>query len=103
MMTTEISDPVVVDHSPPRRRGVDRWGGGLRLEVADDWNPLRQAQVSVDGGEWRDIAPVDGLLDGRSETFALDRLPREARFVLLRVTDAAWNSATFDLGPELGK
>lgn len=98
---SEESEPVILDQSPPERRAVDRRGGRIRLEIADDWNPLRQAQVSIDAGAWKDIAPVDGLVDGRTETFALDSLPRDGSLVLLRVADAAWNSVTFDLGAEL--
>jgi outer membrane protein assembly factor BamB len=101
LVAVEISEPVIVDHSPPHRRALERRAGGVRLTVADDWNPLVRAEISIDAGEWRDLDPVDGLVDGRSEQFELGSLPRGAGPVLLRVTDAAWNVTTYDLKPEL--
>jgi hypothetical protein len=100
LVAEEISDVVVVDHSPPRRRAIERRGEGARLTVTDDLNPLVGAELSVDAGEWRELAPVDGLVDGRTEQFDLAALPK-GKLVLLRVTDAAWNVTTFDLGSEV--
>ena len=99
----EISEPVVIDHSPPRRLAVERRSGGRGpvLTLADDWNPIVKAELSLDAGEWRELAPVDGLADGRSERFDLGAIPRDAKVALLRVTDAAFNVTTFDLVPEI--
>jgi hypothetical protein len=87
---------VVVDNSAPERVGVDRRAGGLAVTVADAWNPLRRAEYSIDAGEWLPAEPADGLLDGRRETLRIE-VPDRARLVLLRVEDAAFNLATFDL------
>jgi hypothetical protein len=92
----QVSEPVVVDHSPPKLAGLRREGHGWRVEVEDDLSPLRQAEVSVDGGEWRPSQPEDGLLDGHRERLAVER-PEAARLVLLRLTDAAHNVVTYDL------
>jgi hypothetical protein len=92
--------PVVVDNAAPRLDGVDRQGGGLQVTVVDDWSPLRSAEVSVDAGEWQPAAPVDGLLDGRREELAIAP-PEGARLLLVRVTDAAFNTVTFDLTGKL--
>jgi len=99
----EITETVVIDHSPPRRLAVERRSGGRDplLTVADDWNPIVKAELSVDAGEWRELAPVDGLADGRSEKFDLGSVPRDAKIALLRVSDAAFNATTFDLVPEI--
>ena len=92
-----LSEPVVVDHTPPQLVAVDRAGEGrLRVRVRDAWSPLAEARLSVDGGAWRDLRPVDGLLDGRGESFEVE-VPEGARLVLLRLTDAAYNGATYDL------
>jgi hypothetical protein len=99
-----VSEPVVVDHTPPRRGAVRHQGGMLRVEVEDALSPLREAVVSLDAGEWRPVAAGDGLLDGRRETLEIP-LPGPGgegpRLVLLRVTDAAHNVVTFDLTGEL--
>jgi len=91
-----VSEPVVVDNSPPALASVARRGGKLVVTVADAWNPLRRAEVSIDAGEWQPAEPADGLLDGRREELAIEA-PAGARLVLLRVEDAAFNLATFDL------
>ncbi len=95
----EISEPVVVDHTPPVLV-ESRWTGErFRVVVADGLNPLRDAEVSVDADEWRALSPEDGLLDGRREILLFDA-PPDARLVLLRLTDAAFNVVTFDLRRE---
>ena len=54
------------------------------------------AELSADGGAWQPLTSEDGLLDGQSEVLIVDR-PAEAKLLLLRVTDAAFNTMTFDL------
>ncbi len=95
-----VSEPVVVDNSPPARLAANRRGDGgnatLTVTVEDAWNPLRNAEYSIDAGEWHPAEPADGLLDGRREELKVE-VPAGARLVLLRVEDAAFNTATFDL------
>lgn len=95
------SEPVIVDHSPPERGRVEPGGGSWRVGVSDRFNPLREAMLSIDAGEWRPVAPADGLLDGQRETLLLGDIPAAARLVLLRLADAAWNYETFDLSSEV--
>ena len=92
---------MVIDHSPPERRRAERLDGGWRVEASDGLNPLREAMVSVDAGEWRAVAAADGLLDGQRETLVLGEIPASARLVLLRLGDAALNYETFDLSAEV--
>jgi hypothetical protein len=76
---------------------VERAGDGrLRVVVEDALTPLVQARLSADAGEWVDLRPEDGLLDGRRETF-LVAVPAGARLLLLQVGDAAYNGVTADL------
>jgi hypothetical protein len=95
------SEPVVIDHSPPARGRAEQRDGGWRVDVADRLNPLREAMLSIDAGEWQPVASADGLLDGLSETLLLGRIPQSARLVLLRLADAALNYETFDLSSEV--
>ena len=91
-----VSEPVVVDHTPPRLVEVTRQGDTLRAVVEDALDPLRDAQVSIDGGEWQPAPAADGLLDGSRETLAVP-VPAKAALVMLRLTDAAFNTVSFDL------
>jgi hypothetical protein len=96
-LTTErVSDPVVIDHTPPSLGEVRREGGRLRVVVRDTASPIREAVYSVDAAEWKPARAADGLLDGRSETLLIESA-ETAGLVLLRVTDAAHNVMTFDL------
>ena len=95
------SDPVVIDNSPPARGRAERRDGAWRVEVTDRWNPLREAMLSIDAGEWRPVAAADGLLDGQREVLLLGAIPPSARLVLLRLADAALNYETFDLSSEV--
>jgi hypothetical protein len=92
----ELSEPVVIDHTPPELVSVKRRGSTVEVTLRDRLSPLREAAVSVDAGEWRPVAAADGLLDGREEVLRLE-VPPDARLLLLRLTDAAWNVVTFDL------
>lgn len=102
----ELSEPVVIDHSPPvlveagRPRGGDGGAGTVRVVVEDEWNPLRSAEVSVDAQGFEPAPAADGLLDGRREALELT-VPEGAKLLLLRVTDAAFNTVTFDLTDRL--
>ena len=90
------SPPVILDHRPPELGDVRRQGQGLRVEVRDALLPLRDAVFSIDAGSWHPAKVVDGLLDGRRETLEI-AVPTDARVVLLRLTDAAFNVVTYEV------
>jgi hypothetical protein len=96
LMTTRVSGPVAVDHTPPELGSVARQGPTVRFEVRDALNAIHQAEYSLDGRRWLPALPADGLLDGRSESFELPIDPG-VRLVLFRAMDAFFNLATFDL------
>ncbi len=100
LSVAEVSPALTVDHSPPALFKVEAAGTRLQAVVEDVWSPVRDAQVSIDGGEWRPARAADGLLDGRREELDLE-VPAGARYLLLRVTDGAYNAATFDLSDRL--
>jgi hypothetical protein len=97
-----VSDPVVVDHTPPVLGKVTVDGERLRVGVHDALSPLRDAVYSVDAGEWKPAEVADGLLDGRTETLLVPAGPagKKSGLVLLRVTDAAYNVITFNLSQD---
>jgi len=92
-----ISEPVVIDHTPPTLVAVEREGKRLRITVHDAASPIREAVYSVDAGPWKPARAADGLLDEQTETVLVDADPGSGALVLLRVTDAAYNVVTFDL------
>jgi hypothetical protein len=101
---SRITEPVEVDHSPPRVASQRAAGAGkaagsrlVKFEL-EDASPLREVALSIDGADWQRLQPADGLLDGRRETFELE-LPAGSRFVVVRVTDAAFNVLTFPIEP----
>jgi hypothetical protein len=97
LSTERISEPVVVDHTPPALVSVERDGKRLRVTVHDAASPIREAVYSVDAGSWKPARPEDGLLDEQTETVVVDADAASAGLLLLRVTDAAYNVVTFDL------
>ncbi len=92
----QVSEPVVVDQTPPALVGVEERGGVLHVTVKDALSPVREAVVSVDAGEWKPVPPEDGLLDAQTEVLLVPP-PKPGEMLLLRVTDAAYNVATYDL------
>jgi len=93
----QVSEPVVIDHTPPALVGMEERGGMLRVTVRDALSPVREAVVSVNAADWKPVVPADGLLDARSETLLVPMPPKKGDLLLLRVTDAAYNVITFDL------
>jgi len=93
-----ISEPVVIDHTPPALVAVERDGKRLRVTVHDAASPIREAVYSIDAGVWKPAHPADGLLDAQTETLVIDADPGTGGLLLLRVTDAAYNVITFNLG-----
>jgi hypothetical protein len=95
-----VSEPVVIDHTPPALVKVERGkDGALRATVSDAASPLREAVYSVNTAEWQPAQAADGLLDGRTETLLIPPV-KPGDLVMLRVTDAANNVITFQLNPE---
>ncbi len=100
LVASRTSEPVLIDNTRPLVASTENQGRRLRLTVEDAGSPLREAVVSFDAGPWRKVVPKDGLLDGRREELAVE-VPEGTTLVLLRLTDAAFNSATVDLSKEL--
>jgi hypothetical protein len=92
----QVSEPVVIDQTPPALVGVEEKGGMLRVTVRDALSPIREAVASLNAGEWKPAVPADGLLDARTETLLVPAI-KPGDMLLLRVTDAAYNVATYDL------
>ena len=72
-----ISEAVDIDNTPPAIRTVgtssvtgDRVHTGF--DVEDSTGRIKRADVSIDGGPWREVFPDDGIADSPRERFSLD-------------------------------
>lgn len=100
LVAERVSDPVVIDHTPPRLVKTEKdKGNGLRVTVQDAASPVREAVYSINAGEWKPVRAADGLLDGRTEILLIEA-GKPGDLALLRVTDAAQNVVTFNLTQE---
>ncbi|MDM7916820.1 MAG: hypothetical protein QUU85_16390, partial [Candidatus Eisenbacteria bacterium] len=96
---TRVTPPFRVDTTPPVLREVHaRRTATGEVEVSgtatDESSPLRRIEASVDGEEYRWLAPQDGLLDAREERFAGTVAPKRgqpASFIVVRAQDGAGN------------
>lgn len=92
-----VSQPVLIDQTPPRvtlappRRDGKEWV--IEARAADDASPIRRAEYSVNAGPWTLAEPADGVWDSREESFSI-RLPDSGgeRAVVVRAFDAAGNA-----------
>jgi len=92
-----VSAPFWIDSSPPQvkllSQQITSAGVELHFQAESNMSPLRSAEFSQDGKEWRDIHSDDGIVDSRLETFTVTSLkfgPGE-HIVLLRAYDTAGN------------
>ena len=99
LRSTALSEPIRVDNHPPRFEQLSVRKGQVRGRVVDSLGPIARIQMAVDGGPWRDLFPVDGLLDDADERFeaALGGLPAGSHNVAVRVFDAAGNQANQEI------
>jgi hypothetical protein len=72
-----ISEAIDIDNTPPTVRAVGTssvTGERVRtaFDVEDATGRIKRADVSIDGGAWREVFPDDGIADGPRERFSLD-------------------------------
>ena len=81
LKTERVSSPFQIDNVPPRVENLraapgSSSGGKSSVTVtgaaADDDTRVSSIEYSVDGGDWIDVFPEDGIFDGRRESFRFD-------------------------------
>jgi hypothetical protein len=90
------SDPVLVDHTPPTIADLRVAGGRVTGTARDAASRIAHLACSIDGKEWKLVAPVDGLLDGPEERFAFklpDGLEAGPHAIAVQAADAGGNLA----------
>ena len=92
-----LSAPFWVDNTPPQvrvvRQTVTAEAGEVIFEAEDSISPLRSAEMSLDGKEWKDLLSDDGIVDSRKETFTIrvSNLAAGEHVVSVRAYDTAGN------------
>ncbi len=93
-----VSSPVLIDNTPPviHIQSQNRTGAAADIvfDAQDTDSALRRAEWSLDAGAWTPIAPVDGILDSRTEQFRLHvaNIPAGEHVLVLRVADLGSNT-----------
>ena len=88
---TYFSPPVLVDNRKPEVAGLAAKYPFVSGRARDAASPITQIEMAVDGAEWHEVAPADGICDDLVESFtvklpALTPGPHD-------VTVRAWDSA----------
>lgn len=97
---TVASEPFIVDNAPPRFVDVVRRREGEKLVVsgrlADDASDVVRIESSLNGEDWVDVSPTDGIYDSKSEGFttSFEADGREEHAIVLRGTDLPGNLGT---------
>ena len=77
LLGERISEAIDIDNTPPTVRAVGTssvTGDRVRaaFDVEDATGRIKRADVSIDGGPWREIFPDDGIADSPRERYSLD-------------------------------
>jgi sugar lactone lactonase YvrE len=93
-----LSAPFWVDNTPPVVQVLSQTalpgGAEIHFQAQDETSPLSSAEISEDGMDWHDVYPDDGIVDSRSETFAIRvrNLDPGEHVIILRAFDTAGNA-----------
>lgn len=94
-----VSDPFLIDNTPPRISNLTGTIAGNNLDVRwaahDDHTNIDKAEYSINGGDWMVIDPVSKLSDSPDEEYHL-QIPRASQgeqVVAVRVSDEYDNQA----------
>jgi len=99
---TRISPAFPVAHTPPavsiKFAGMENDQAIMEATATDSLVRLTAASFAVNGKQWENIFPTDGLFDSKTETFRFKTpaLKPGTYVVVLRVRDAAGNLGSGD-------
>jgi hypothetical protein len=89
--STFVSPPILVDNRKPEVAGLTAKYPFVSGRARDAQSPITQIEMAVDGAEWHEVAPADGICDDLVESFTV-RLPALSPGPH-DVTVRAWDSA----------
>lgn len=89
----ELSDPFLIDNTPPVIEIVESTKDQIRVKVTDAYSVIKIAEYSLDAGPWEPLHPADGLFDDRSESFTIPihGSSKEKRVLVISVMDTRKN------------
>lgn len=93
-----VSRPFVIDNTPPVIELGPATANGRRAEIGftvrDTTSKILTAEFSIDGSEWRQVFPKDGIADSKIESYQLsvDNLTPGDHTIALKATDAMGNA-----------
>jgi hypothetical protein len=97
---SRVSDPIVVDNTPPVIGDIKSETKGstahLQASLVDRTTTVASFEYSVDsGGDWQAVLPSDNIFDGPEEKvdFTISKLTPGAHQITLRAGDAKGNHA----------
>jgi outer membrane protein assembly factor BamB len=87
------SAPILVDNRKPEVLGLVAHYPMVSGRARDDQSPLTGLEYAVDGGDWQQLSPADGITDDLVEsfTFKLPPLAAGPHAVMVRAWDSADN------------
>jgi hypothetical protein len=94
-----ISDPFLIDNTPPRiaRLAASASGGRLHAtwSAADGLSDIKKAEYSLDGSDWALVAPVTALSDSHELAYdlTLDQIAPGEHTLAVRIEDDYDNQA----------
>ncbi len=100
LSTSMVSDPFLIDNTPPRIASLAASESGGKLHAtwsaADALSDIKKAEYSLDGGDWTLVAPVTGLSDSHELSYdlTLDHIAPGEHTLAVRVEDDCDNQAT---------
>ncbi len=95
-----VSDPFVIDNTPPRISGLAAAPAGRKLTIrwkaTDALSVIAKAEYSLDGGDWTLVMPVGKLSDSLELDYnlTLDDVAPGEHTIAVRVEDENSNQAT---------
>ena len=93
LSTSMVSDPFLIDNTPPRIVSLTASESGGKLHAtwsaADALSDIKKAEYSLDGGDWTLVAPVTGLSDSHELAYdlTLDHIAPGEHTLAVRVED----------------
>jgi hypothetical protein len=93
LTATLVSEPFLIDNTPPLISGLSaaRSAAGVRVRwhAQDAKSNVVRAEYSVNGGEWKVVAPVGGLSDSLEEDYdvTIPGAGGDGAMIAVRVTD----------------
>ncbi len=94
MMSEKISEPFLIDNTPPEVKELEITEETTIKGVAyDDTSRILQIEYSLDGEDWIDIFPGDDIFDSKNEVFefTVSTLSSGEHTVVVKATDSESN------------